>query len=160
MRRLTPAATLLLLAAATAAEKPLSFLDLRGGVVEVAPADAGGAVVLHFWASWCPSCLEELPPLERAAGACRGAPVRVWAVNTGEGAEEVAAFVAKHGIGLPVLRDPKGRVWRELSGQGLPLNVVWRGDIRRVEVGPRSEDAWRAELAALGCGAEPPRPAR
>ena len=35
---------------------PVSLSDLRGRTV-----------VLHFWATWCPHCLSEMPILEEAA---------------------------------------------------------------------------------------------
>jgi thiol-disulfide isomerase/thioredoxin len=129
----------------------LSFVDPDGEAVEVAAPSGSAAVVVHFWATWCPDCVSELGRLARAASACRGTAVRVVAVDVGEDVRTVRAYLAKHPIDLPVLRDPHGAVWRDEAGAGLPANLVWTPSARRSDVGPRSADAWRRELAGLGC---------
>lgn len=112
---------------------------------------AGELLVLHFWASWCPSCAEDIETLQRAAAACPRAPFRVIAVNVGEDESDVAEFVKEHDILLPILRDPKGHVWREIDGRGLPMNLFWTRESRRTDVGPKTADEWLSELTPLGC---------
>jgi peroxiredoxin len=128
----------------------LTLTGPDGAALELRP-EPGQVLLLHFWATWCPSCREELAGLERAAAACPEERVRVLAVNVGESAEQAAAFASQHDLRLPLLRDPKGDVWRRVDGRGLPLNLFWSQTQRRSDVGPRSEAQWRAELAALGC---------
>lgn len=112
------------------------------------PAD-GEMLLLHFWATWCPSCAEDIDNLQRAAGGCPA--LRVITVNVGEGESDVAEFVAEHGVRLPVLRDPKGRVWRDVDGRGLPMNLFWTQQTRRTGVGPKTLEEWRREFASFGC---------
>ena len=154
MRR-RPVATGLVLALAlttapAGAEQAMRLLDLGGREAQVQPIP-GETLFLHFWAIWCHSCVEELPALERVARECSDGPARVLAVNTGDSQDELTRFLAEHGIELPMLRDPKGRVWREVSGEELPVNLVWSDRERRVEAGPRDESQWRGALAAAGC---------
>lgn len=132
------------------ADAPLSLLSLDGEPVELRPGD-GAPLLVHFWATWCPSCVEELPLLEAAVARCPADRVRIVSVDVDEPAETVRAWLAERGIALPVLRDPKGVAWRQLGGGGLPLNATWSGGRRRVEVGPRDAAAWKAELEGLGC---------
>jgi thiol-disulfide isomerase/thioredoxin len=127
---------------------PLPLASLEGEPVQIAPPAAGETVLLHFWASWCPECAVELPVLERVARACEGAPVRIVMVNVAESPATIASFREAHGLGLPVLRDPEGRVWRRFA-RGLPANLTWTREGRRAETGPRDEAGWRR---ALGCG--------
>jgi thiol-disulfide isomerase/thioredoxin len=115
----------------------------------------GELLLLHFWATWCPTCAEDLGNLERAAAACPEAPLRVIAVNVGEGDADVAEFVEKHGVRLPILRDPKGRVWREIDGRGLPMNLFWTRETRHTDVGPKTVEEWRSQLAPHGCAEDP-----
>jgi peroxiredoxin len=139
-------------AAAGAEHEPLRFFDLDGAPVEVAPPAGDAAVVVHYWATWCPQCGPELAGLAAAAQACAGTAVRVLAVDVDEPAERVRAFLAEHGLALEPLLDPGGRSWRRTGGRELPVNLIWTARGRSHAFGPRDEATWRAELAALGCG--------
>jgi thiol-disulfide isomerase/thioredoxin len=107
------------------------------------------ALVVHFWASWCPECGDELPGLERAASEC-AAHVRMVAVNVGESADVARRFLGRHDSALPLFRDPDGRVWRRLA-RGLPANLIWTRAGRRAEVGPKSPSEWESLLRSFGC---------
>ena len=69
----------------------------------------GTPVVLNFWATWCPPCVEELPlfdRLEREVNSkineAEGAPgVKVLLVNNNEDPEEAANFLDELGVSLP-----------------------------------------------------------
>ena len=129
----------------------IELVALDGEAAIVEPPEESGPVVLHFWATWCPSCVEELGVLDSAAADCRASRVRVLAVNVGEDAETIRRYTAEHALALASLRDPRGDVWRSLSDEGLPLNFTWLPGERRIELGPRTRAQWRAALAALGC---------
>ena len=150
--RLVAVAALLSLGAG---EGPLRVETLAGEPVELALAPGDAALVVHFWATWCPDCTTELAAFARAAAACEAGRVRVVCVNVGEPREAVERFAAQHAPGLPVLRDPKGRAWRGISGAGLPVHVVWTSAGRRVELGAKSAEQWRRILAELGCATAP-----
>ena len=150
-RRLACAAALALLAASSPPER-LALRTLDGAPIEIAREPDETALVLHFWASWCPDCAEELPALEQGARACGAqSRVRVLAVNVGDTAEEARRFASEHGLLLPVLLDEGGRVWRAAGLLGLPANLVWTSGGVQASEGPRSAARWREELAALGC---------
>jgi thiol-disulfide isomerase/thioredoxin len=134
-----------------ASQEPLPLETLSGAPAELAPASADQTLVVHFWASWCPSCVEELAFLTAEAEACAPDRVRFVTVNVGDSSDEIRAYLERNGIGLETLSDPHGRVWRRLSGVGLPINLIWSEAARRVEVGPRSETEWSALLGRLGC---------
>jgi thiol-disulfide isomerase/thioredoxin len=153
LRALLACAPLLL---AAGGEEPLPFQTLEGERVQLAPAPGGEALLVHFWATWCPECGEELPLLERAAAACAGAPLRLAMVNVADSPEEIARFRERHGLRMPVLRDPDGSVWRRFA-RGLPANLTWTREGRRAELGARDAAAWERALADLGCGAPAPR---
>jgi len=140
--------TLLLLGAE--GEPRLTLRSLDGRVVEVARSDDERALVVHFWATWCTACAEELPALSRAAAAC-GSAVRVVAVDVNEEPSVVSGFVAEHGLSLPVLLDPDAAAWRRANLQGLPANLISTADGVRRSVGPIDEAQWRERLRALGC---------
>lgn len=136
---------------------PLELESLSGGRVQLAPRE-GRALVVHFFATWCPTCGEEIAELLGSGARCGGA-VEIALVDVDEDAETVHRFLAAHQVEQAPLLDRGGRAWRATTGgRGLPANLIWRGSERRVEVGPRSGRAWRDLLAELGCAGTIPRP--
>ena len=152
VRRLLACAAALPLLGASSQES-LALRTLDGAPTEVAREPDEAALVVHFWASWCPDCAEELPVVEQSARACgTGSRVRVLAVNVGDTAEEARQFAAQHGVSsLPVLLDEGGRAWRAAGLFGLPANLIWTADGVQRSEGPRSAARWREALASLGC---------
>lgn len=140
---------------------PIELRSLEGEAIQILRGPGDPNLVLHFWATWCRECADELPDLGRAAQACDPARVRVIAVNIGEERDLVRAFLAQHAFGLPVLLDPGGKAWRRASLFGVPSNLVWTEEGVSRSAGPTSAQAWREKLEALGCrtataGASPP----
>jgi hypothetical protein len=74
----------------------------------------------------------------------------------GEDRESIVPFLERHGLTMPVLRDPRGRIWRGFGGVGLPMNVTWTQSGRRNEFGPRDRASWEKTLGALGCSGAGP----
>lgn len=65
-------------------------------------------VVLNFWATWCPPCVEETPSLEKFAQALKGRGVTVLGVSVDEDGGALRKFIASHHLTYPVARDPGG----------------------------------------------------
>jgi thiol-disulfide isomerase/thioredoxin len=144
--------SLLLLAPSARANESLTLVGGDGAPVEIQPAD-GQLLLLHFWATWCPTCVVEIRDLQKAASDCPAQRVRVVLVDVGEDDAVVRSYVAEHGIELPVLRDPDGKVWNAVDGRGLPTNLFWSSVRRESDVGPRNASEWRSALASWGCSA-------
>jgi cytochrome c biogenesis protein CcmG/thiol:disulfide interchange protein DsbE len=66
----------------------------------------GQIVVLNFWATWCPPCVEETPSLEQFAEKMRGRGVTVLSVSVDENQKALQDFIQKYHISYPVGRDP------------------------------------------------------
>ena len=75
--------------------KAVSLADYRGKVV-----------LVHFWATWCPPCVEEIPTLERFYRQVSGTDIEVLAISVDDSAEMLKAFLEKNKVHFPVLRDP------------------------------------------------------
>ena len=152
--RLLCAALVALLAGASAArgdEPTLALETLEGEAVTLARGAEDAALLVHFWATWCPECEDELPVLAQAKARCAANGVRIVTVSVGESRETLVAYLAENGLALRPLRDPRGLTWRSLGGVGLPTNLTWTRTGRRIEVGPRDAAGWRETLRRLGC---------
>lgn len=107
----------------------------EGGTLEMA-ALRGRRLVLNFWATWCPPCVEELPLLD---GFFREQKVNRWQV-LGLAIDQPSAvrrFLARTPVSFPIglagLGGTElGKSLGNLSG-GLPFTVVLGGDGRVVE---------------------------
>jgi peroxiredoxin len=65
----------------------------------------GQIVVLNFWATWCPPCLEEMPSLNRFADKYQG-KIQVIGVSVDENGDAYNDFLARNEIRFLTLRDP------------------------------------------------------
>jgi peroxiredoxin len=80
----------------------------------------GRAVVLNFWASWCPPCRAEMPELEQAYQDNQGGGLVVLGVDQGEQQPVVADFVQRFGLTFPVVLDQDLLASRAYKVNSLP----------------------------------------
>jgi peroxiredoxin len=120
-----------------------SLPALDGQAVDLA-SFGGKVVVLNFWATWCPPCVAEMPSLQRLERALSPEGLAVVTVSTDEDEAALRRFVKEHGLTLPVLRDPGGRVAaREYRTTGYPETFVLdrTGVLLQHTVGPAEWDS-------------------
>src|SRR5436305_8340021 len=75
--------------------KAVALHDLKGQVV-----------VLNFWATWCPPCIEEMPSLVELQRQLKDKGVKVLAVRIDVDEKEYEKFVKDHGVNLLTVSDP------------------------------------------------------
>ena len=129
--------------------------DLQGRPVRLADY-RGKAVVIDFWATWCPPCIFQVPELNafwkkhRDAGDVAVIGVAVDA----EGAEAVGPWVAEQGVEYPILIGDEALA-RRFGAQGFPTLAIVRPDgvLDSLHVG-------LIEVAALEVLLEPLRAAK
>ena len=128
----------LLVAPAVLADDPLALETITGEVpgFMLAPADggatldhgmlAGRTVLLHFWATWCVPCKEELPALQKLAATFDAARVTVVliAIDTNMTAAEIATFARALGVTLPIYLARNSTVADSFWGWGLPVSYL------------------------------------
>jgi len=89
------------------ATPPLALKDLDGREVRLADF-RGRAVLVHFWATWCAPCVEELPSLQRLVDRLAPEGLEIIAVNEQENAARIRPFVQRLGLALRIVRDHDG----------------------------------------------------
>jgi cytochrome c biogenesis protein CcmG, thiol:disulfide interchange protein DsbE len=66
----------------------------------------GKIVVLNFWATWCPPCVDEMPSLELLQKKFQGKDVTVLAVSVDDDPDDYHKFLTQHKIDLLTVREP------------------------------------------------------
>ena len=107
--------------------KTMSLADYRGKVV-----------LVHFWATWCPPCVEEIPTLERFYQQVFGSDIEVLAVSVDDSADVLKTFLDRNKVHFPVLRDPGKKTAGSYGTMKFPETyVVGRdGMVRYKVIGP------------------------
>lgn len=110
--------------ASTDAPKPLFNLDdLNQQPVSL--ADQRGEIILvHFFATWCEPCREELPALNRLAARSDPAKLRVLIISVAEVDVRVRNFVEKLPVNFPVLLDRDRSVAKSWNVSALPTTFI------------------------------------
>ena len=91
----------------------------------------GHVVIVNFWATWCPPCIEELPSL---LAMQRELPdVTVLAISQDEDAEAYTRFLLANSVTLMTLRDPSARIPHLYGTVKIPESYVidGKGILRR-----------------------------
>ncbi len=63
-------------------------------------------VLINFWATWCPPCVEEAPSLERFAERVRPEGVVVLGVSVDEDPAALKEFIEQYHLTYPIGRNP------------------------------------------------------
>jgi len=82
----------------------------------------GKVLVLNFWATWCPPCIEEIPSLNQLQ---REMPqLVVLAVSVDEDGDAYRQFLSDHRIDFTTIRDPQRRVNAMFGTSRFPESYV------------------------------------
>jgi len=110
--------------------KPVSLKDLRGK-----------KVLVNFWASWCPPCIEEMPDLKAAYSqlqANEGADqIAFVGIGYQDKLENLQAFVKDNDIEYTIVEDPDGKAGDAYLVLGMPVSIFIdsAGMVQKVKVG-------------------------
>jgi cytochrome c biogenesis protein CcmG/thiol:disulfide interchange protein DsbE len=94
------------------AARPFTLPDLNGERRSL-ESFRGKVVLLNFWATWCPPCVEELPSMMQLQRSLDPRNFTMLTVSVDDTADVVKAFIARHRSiigGLQVLMDPSKKI--------------------------------------------------
>jgi thiol-disulfide isomerase/thioredoxin len=85
---------------------------------------SGHLVLVHFFATWCEPCREELPALQRLSERSEGSALAVFAISVGEPDERVRRFFETNPLKIPVVLDRDREVAKKWRIETLPTTYV------------------------------------
>ena len=98
----------------------------------------GKVVVLNFWATWCPPCVEETPSLVAMQQRMKDKGVLVLAVSVDADSDAYHRFLKDHNVNLLTVRDPDQKSNNLYGTIRYPETYVIdrQGMVRRKFIGP------------------------
>jgi peroxiredoxin len=127
-----------------------TLLTPEGGSISLSEL-RGQAVVINFWATWCPPCRLEMPMLEAAYQKYQAQGLTVLAVDQQEAPAAVRAYFQELGLSFPVVIDETGEVSSLYRVLALPTSyfVDREGVVRAMHRGLLTEQQLEGYIAQV-----------
>lgn len=129
----------------------VTFVDFEGNTHNLSDF-RGKAVVLDYWAAWCPFCIEEMPELQKAQDKYRDELVMVGVHRTDtEKAETGLVFARDRGVSYLLVKDGDGGLYRAVGGVGMPVAVFIDKDgiVTEIKSGPKTAEEIEEKVSKL-----------
>ncbi len=139
--------------AATSERAPDFSLESRnGGTVSLSDFD-GEVVMINFWASWCPPCLQEMPHLEALHRRYSDFGFTLLGVNVEDDDRAAERWLAQRPVSFEILFDRNNDVSKLYEVIAMPTTVIIdrQGRLRYVHHGyqPGYEEKYQAQIREL-----------
>ena len=119
--------------------------DINGNLVSL--SDLRGRIVfLNFWTTWCPTCLIEMPSMEKLHQKFKDKYFAMVTVNIQESDSQVEKFFKKFKLTFTALLDTTGEVAIGFSIRSIPTTFILDKSGRTIGtiLGPREWDSNKA----------------
>ena len=116
--------------------------DVYGNTVRL--SDYRGKIIfLNFWATWCRTCVIEMPAMENLHRRLKDRDFVMVAINLQESPEQVKTFFEKFKLSFTALLDSSGEVGSGFAVRALPTTFILdkQGRIIGHALGPREWDS-------------------
>ncbi len=111
-----------------------SFTITTDSGKKISPTDFGGKLlVLNFWATWCPPCIQEMPSLNRFAQEMAGAGVVVLGVSVDKNEQVYKRFLQQAGLAFETARDPDSDISADYGSYKWPETYIINAQGKVVE---------------------------
>ena len=84
----------------------------------------GQVILLNFWASWCSTCIKQLPVLNKLHQQYKDKGFTVLAVNIEENSKKAIRIAQKQNLKMPVLFDTFNHVSRYYAVSSIPVSIL------------------------------------
>lgn len=131
-------------------EAPVFTTELLGGGVFDLADQRGKVVLVNWWATWCPPCVEEMPQLqEKIWERFQGGEFAMVAVSRAETPEVVAPWIAARGYTFPIALDRERAAYDLFASAYIPRSYVIGRDGRILFQSQGYEEAEFGRMVAV-----------
>jgi len=104
---------------------PALSLNLLSGKASSLAQYKGKVVVVNFWASWCPPCVQEMPSMEKIYQHYSLSDFTILAVNMAEDTDTIHEFLKNRvNVSFPILLDFDGKALKDWQVFAFPSSYV------------------------------------
>jgi len=137
----------------------ISVTTLEGQTLKLSELK-GKRVVLDFWATWCPPCVQEIPHFIKLRSEAAADQLAIVGISS-EDTATLKSFVKKKGINYPIASaDDLPAPYKDVSGIPTTFFIDRKGVIQNVFVGYHDFDNLKTHALAEDFAGEPkPAPA-
>ncbi|MDH4317316.1 MAG: TlpA family protein disulfide reductase [Desulfobulbaceae bacterium] len=115
----------------------------KNGVIWNLAQLRGKVVLVHFWATWCPPCREEMPKIAELSTTIASDKLQILAISYRDDPALVKMIVDTAGWTLPFIEDADSRIsaMYELTGVPETFIIDKNGLVRERIIGPMDWDS-------------------
>jgi len=107
-----------------------TLTDLNGKKVNLSSFKNKKAVILSFWATWCPYCVREIPKLKKLHSKFANKGLEIISINiaANDPISRVIEFEKRQTLPYSVLYDKDQTVSRTYAVSGIPVSLIIDSD--------------------------------
>lgn len=140
----------------TTGEKAPDFIlkDFEGKNVNLSDFYGKRAVVLDFWAAWCPFCVEEMKVLEKTQQDYKDSLIMIGVHRTdsGESIQTGLKFAQEQGVTYLLLQGTDEIYKASTKGlKAMPVAIFIdkAGNVQDIKIGPKTEEEIEKKVSKL-----------
>jgi len=121
----------------------IELIDINKNILKLSELK-GSVVFINFWATWCESCVDELPSIERLFRQLSGNPkFRLITILYKDDGYSMSSHMKESGYTFPVYLNPNGSAAKYFGITGVPETFIIdkKGTLRKKIIGPVDWDS-------------------
>lgn len=103
---------------------PEFAVEDRAGQVHRLSDFRGKVVLINFWATWCPPCIEEMPSMESLRKEIDEAQLKIMALSVDDSWEPIDTFLEKYPYGFGIYADFREKIAKLYGTHMVPETYV------------------------------------